>query len=262
MGSHRLECHTDLQYRRVPDDDRCPVGFFLAGGDVHILARTGKESAFLVALAADWIADRVWISLQIHERVRARFDLGRPRIGSPAKTGICAARFIFPARYVRSLHRPADYLERAACLDQADASAITRGNRAGVWLPSGRDSFISRPAFSCLFAISVSRAGVGRYWKLAPRESAIQGAVPNVVRIAGVPILPPLVDQQKCCAKLGRARLSRFRPARGLFLVGTPRSERYVTPLRKRGVAGRISHERDRVGYRLVAHRRLPIAAK
>ncbi len=134
MGSYGLEYHTDLQYRGVPDNDRCLVGFFLAGGDVYILARTGKESALLMALAADWVADRVWISLQIYERVRARFGFRGARIGSPAKTGICATRFIFPARYVRSLHRPADYLERAACLDHAHASAITRGHRAGVWL--------------------------------------------------------------------------------------------------------------------------------
>ena len=103
---------------------------------------------------------------------------------------------------------------------------------------------------------------MGRYRKLASRESTIQGAVPNVVRIAGVPLLPPLVDQQKRCAKLGRTRLPRFRPAGGLFLVGTPRSKRHLAALRKRGVAGRRDHERDRAGYRLVAHGRLSIVAK
>src|SRR5947207_875550 len=140
---------------------------------------------------------------------------------------------MFPARYVRSLHRPADCVERAARLDHADTSAIARRRRTGVCFPSIRSSFISRRAFSCLFAISVSRNRVGGDRKLAARESAIQGAVPDVVWIAGVLLLPPPVDQQERCAELGLPRLPRLRLAGGLFLVGTPRSERHVAALRK-----------------------------
>src|SRR5207244_10659628 len=98
--------------------------------------------------------------------------------------------------------------------------------------------FVSCRTFSFLFAISVFRNWLGLNRKLAARESAIQAAVPDVVWIAGVLLLPPPVDQQERCAELGRPRLPRLQLASSSFLVGTPRSERHVAALRKRGVAG------------------------
>src|SRR6202022_5130403 len=126
LGGARGQHHTDLQHRRVSDDDRSVVDLFLAGIDVHLLARARTESAFLVALADNWIADRPWISLQIHERARAYFSCACTRARAAVEAAICPALLILVAWRVRSLHGPADCVERAARLDHADAPAIAR----------------------------------------------------------------------------------------------------------------------------------------
>src|SRR5262249_15590789 len=132
VGSHCFEWHPDFQYRRNRDDDRCAVYFFLDGCDVYVLALCGEKPEFFVALAGYGSADRLGISLQVHECVRIDFGVSRTGARSTAATGIQTPRRLFADRDVRSLHDSVDCVERAACLDHAGAFALAWESRAWV----------------------------------------------------------------------------------------------------------------------------------
>src|SRR5205814_10496839 len=73
---------------------------------------------------------------------------------------------------------------------------------------SGRSPVVSQPPFSGLFAIPLPRSHLGRHRKLAARQSAIQGPIPDVVWAACVSLLSASFSEQDRCAALGRARVS------------------------------------------------------
>ena len=137
-------------------------------------------------------------------------------------------------------------MERPTCLDNSCTSAFAGKSGARIWFSSGRSPIVSRPAFSGLFAISLPRSGLGRHRKLAARQSAIQGPIPDVVWAACVSLLSASFSEQERCAELGRARVSGLWPFGGLFLVGTTRSQRHVTPGRGGSDTGRAHYECDR----------------
>jgi hypothetical protein len=144
----------------------------------------------------------------------------------------------------------------------AGASAFAGKSRARLWCSSVRGSFVCWPAFSGLFAISLSGSRVGRDRKLSTRQSAIQGAFLNVVWLTRVSLLlAPFIEQGRC-AKLGRTRFSGLRPFGNSFLVGKIRSEHHGTTGRGRGGPCWAHDERDRAGHRLAAHGGLPLGAE
>src|SRR5438093_696959 len=262
VGSHRGKCHPDLQCRCVPDDDRCVVGFLLARCDVYILAGRGKEPAFLLVLAAYWIADWAWFSFQIHERTRACLDCVSASPGSTAQKGVCTPGFVLITRCVRPLHRSADNLESATCVGHTGASAFAGKSRPRLWFSSSRGIFVSRSALSGVLAISLPGPGLGCHRKLAKGQSAIQSAVLDVVWVAGVSLLFASVSKQSCRAKLGRTCISGFRSFGNSFLVGKTRTQRYVTDRRCRGDAGWALDEYRRPEHRFVAHGWIQVQAK
>src|SRR5919198_5659318 len=103
---------------------------------------------------------------------------------------------------------------------------------------------------------------MGRHWKLAAGESAVQGSIPDVVWVARVSFLFVPLLEQSCGAKLGWARLPRFRIVGNLLLVGASRGECSLTARRGDCDTCWIDHECCGARYRLAARSWIQVAAK
>ena len=120
----------------IAHDDRSALDLFLDGGHVHLLAGPRAEPEFFLALAADRSARRARVSLQIHERLRARLHRARPGAGPALAAGIQAARPLSSSRRLRALH----WCRRSSGTRSTPGSRWRICVRGGAWIT--RSAFI------------------------------------------------------------------------------------------------------------------------